>query len=50
MFANPDTEAICALLRQVKTIAVVGLSPKPMQPSHHIARIWRDLNSICSGS
>jgi hypothetical protein len=24
MFRNPDPEAICALLREVKTIAVVG--------------------------
>jgi predicted CoA-binding protein len=34
MFANPDNNTICAMLREVKTIAVVGLSPKPSRPSH----------------
>jgi uncharacterized protein len=38
MFANPDSEAICAMLMQVKTIAVVGLSPNPSRPSHRIGR------------
>lgn len=38
MFANPDNGAICAMLMQVKTIAVVGLSPRPSRPSHRIAR------------
>ena len=38
MFANPDNGAICAMLSQVKTIAVVGLSPRPSRPSHGIAR------------
>ncbi len=38
MFSNPDSVAICALLKDVKTIAVVGLSPKPARPSHRIAR------------
>ena len=37
-FANPEPEQICALLRSVKTIAVVGFSPKPGRPSHNIAR------------
>jgi len=27
-----------ALLRRVHTVAVVGLSPKPMRPSHSVAR------------
>jgi len=27
-----------ALLRRVRTIAVVGLSPKPIRPSHSVAR------------
>lgn len=38
MFANPDAGAICTLLKDVRTIAVVGLSPKPTRPSHRIAR------------
>jgi predicted CoA-binding protein len=38
MFRNPDPEAICALLREVKTIAVVGLSPNPARPAFRIAR------------
>jgi predicted CoA-binding protein len=42
MFANPDQHAICAMLRQVKTIAVVDLSPKPSRPSHRIARALKE--------
>jgi hypothetical protein len=37
-FTNPEPDAICALLKSVKTIAVVGYSPKPGRPSHSIAR------------
>lgn len=37
-FANPPAEVRKALLERVKTIAVVGLSPKPERPSHRIAR------------
>jgi predicted CoA-binding protein len=37
-FQNPPSEEIRALLERVKTIAVVGLSPKPERPSHRIAR------------
>jgi predicted CoA-binding protein len=33
---TPD--ALRALLRDVRTIAVVGLSPKPERPSHGVAR------------
>ncbi|MFZ5555595.1 MAG: CoA-binding protein [Pseudomonadota bacterium] len=36
-FRNPSLEQRCALLKQVKTIAVVGLSPNPARPSHRIA-------------
>jgi predicted CoA-binding protein len=35
-FQNPTIEARCELLRRVKTIAVVGLSPNPARPSHRI--------------
>ena len=38
MFRNPDPEAICALLREVKTIAVVGLSPNVARPSYRVSR------------
>ena len=34
--ANPD--ALRALLRATRTIAVVGLSPKPERPSHSVSR------------
>src|SRR5574340_5919 len=38
MHGNPDSGQIRQLLREVKTIAVVGLSPKPVRPSHRVAR------------
>ncbi|MDD5366880.1 MAG: CoA-binding protein [Gallionellaceae bacterium] len=37
-FGNPNADEIRALLKQVKTIAVVGLSPKPDRPSYAVAR------------
>jgi uncharacterized protein len=37
MFENPAQAERCALLRRVKNIAVVGLSPNPARPSHAIA-------------
>jgi len=36
-FANPDPSALQALLRQARTIAVVGLSDNPQRPSHEVA-------------
>jgi uncharacterized protein len=38
MFSNPDVGEICNMLREVRTIAVVGLSPLPVRPSYRIAR------------
>ncbi|NIO39467.1 MAG: CoA-binding protein [Burkholderiales bacterium] len=38
MFSNPDIGEICSLLRDVKTIAMVGLSPLQKRPSYRIAR------------
>jgi predicted CoA-binding protein len=38
MSASPDNRAIGAMLREIRTIAVVGLSPKPSRPSHRLAR------------
>lgn len=37
-FVNPPPEVVRDLLKRVKTIAVVGLSPKPDRPSHQVAR------------
>jgi hypothetical protein len=37
-FSNPAPEQICQLLREVKTVAVVGLSPAPGKPSYHVAK------------
>lgn len=38
MFSNPANEEIRDLLARARTIAVVGLSPRPERPSHRIAR------------
>lgn len=38
MFENPSDEERRELLRRVKTIAVVGLSPNPARPSHGVAQ------------
>jgi predicted CoA-binding protein len=38
MFSNPDIGEICDLLREIKIIAMVGLSPLPRRPSYRIAR------------
>jgi len=38
MFANPSPDEICRMLREVRTIAVVGLSPKAARPSYRVAR------------
>jgi len=37
-FVNPGTENICKLLREVHTIAVVGLSPNTARPSFRVAQ------------
>jgi hypothetical protein len=37
-FQNPAPEEIKALLQRVKTIAVVGLSPKPDRPSFGVSQ------------
>lgn len=37
-FENPGPEERCAVLKRVKTIAVVGLSPNPARPSYGVSR------------
>lgn len=37
-FSNPDDATLRALLDRVRTIAVVGLSPRPVRPSHRVAQ------------
>ena len=37
-FQNPPADEIKALLQGVKTIAVIGLSPKPDRPSYGVSR------------
>lgn len=37
-FENPGVEERYALLKRVKTIAVVGLSPNPARPSYGVAQ------------
>ncbi len=38
MFTNPDTETIRQMLRQIHTVAVVGLSSNESRPSFRVAR------------
>ncbi|MDR3409785.1 MAG: CoA-binding protein [Formivibrio sp.] len=40
-FQNPSDAEIRALLQRVKTIAVVGLSPKPDRPSFGVSKIMQ---------
>jgi hypothetical protein len=37
-FSNPDDATLRALFDRIRTIAVVGLSPKPARPSHRVAQ------------
>ena len=37
-FEKPGDEERCALLKRVKTIAVVGLSPNPARPSYGVSK------------
>ena len=43
MFQNPSSERIRDLLGSVKTIAVVGFSPKPHRASHGVARAMKTI-------
>jgi predicted CoA-binding protein len=37
-FENPGVDELRKLLKQVRSIAVVGLSPNPARPSHGVSR------------
>ena len=37
MFENPSPQACCTMLKNVKTIAVVGLSPNASRPSYGVS-------------
>ena len=38
MYQNPAADEIRALLKKVRTIAVMGLSPQPARPSYFVAK------------
>jgi uncharacterized protein len=37
-FRNPDAARLRMMLGEIRTIAVVGLSPRPNRPSHQVAK------------
>lgn len=37
-YSMPSDEALVTLFKRIKSIAVVGLSPKPDRPSHRVAK------------
>jgi predicted CoA-binding protein len=39
---NPPSEKVKAILEEAHTIAVVGLSPKPVRDSHKVARYLKE--------
>ena len=41
MFRNPDEASLKKLLQDVRTIAIVGASPKPERPSHYIGEFLK---------
>jgi len=42
MFTNPSIDEIKNILIKTKTIAVVGLSPKPKRPSHRVSKAMQE--------
>src|SRR5687767_9830196 len=40
--SNPSSDEIAEILQTSKTIAVVGLSPKPERPSHGVTAYMKD--------
>jgi predicted CoA-binding protein len=45
-FENPGVEERCALLKRVKTIAVVGLSPNPARPSYGVSQAMQGFGYV----
>ncbi len=41
-FANPTANDICKLLREISSIAVIGLSPQPNRPSFQVAQAMQN--------
>ena len=41
-YSEPTDEEIIDLYKRIKTIAVIGLSPKPMRPSHYVSKYMQD--------
>ncbi len=42
MHINPSAEELISILSRVKTIAVVGLSPKPKRPSYQVSKAMQE--------
>jgi predicted CoA-binding protein len=42
IYSMPSDEELVALFGRVKSIAVIGLSPKPDRPSHRVAKHMQD--------
>ncbi len=42
MFSNPSDDEIKQILKNTKTIAVVGLSPKSKRPSHRVSKAMQE--------
>ena len=42
MFTNPTLDEIKTILKETKTIAVIGLSPKPKRPSHSVSKAMQE--------
>ena len=42
MFSNPSNNEIKNILTETKTIAVIGLSPKPKRPSHSVSKAMQE--------
>lgn len=42
MFINPSEVEIVDVLKNTKTIAVIGLSPKPKRPSYYVSKAMQE--------
>jgi predicted CoA-binding protein len=41
-FVNPEPQSICKLLGEIRTIAIVGLSPNSVRPSFRVAQLLQN--------